>query len=752
MVRIILASLGLFAVLVATPAQAEKRALLIGINVYQKPKTPPPTIELTDGPNRLKGGTWQDLDGAVADAQAVKAWLTTRQGFAPANIRMLTDGQATREGILKALQEQLVAPTKPGDRVVFYYSGHGSQRANSKSTEADKKDETIVPTDAPLGADDVRDKELAVIFDQVAERGGSLVVIMDSCHSGSVSRGAGKLKLAPSDPRDVADDVSVTDDCVAGQRCVLSPWKRGVLVLSAAQDDQPAREGVDEKKNPRGAFTVALLGAMAANPLGSAAAVFAAARARLQADGLQQEPVLEATAERGALGVFGDVVPPAAPQFAVQRVSASGVVSLSGGSAQGLFPGSELRSAARNVNLQVSAAKGPATSEAKVVAGDVDKLKQGDLLTVTAWAAPRGFSLPLFFKGEVTQAQLDEAVAVVRTLRERADWVKDPLDDAPTHLVRWSDAGWQLASGTRAPMPLGKSLAVQAIDDAVKATPNPEQQPVRLFVQLPVAQGAEPKLDAVAPVAVKARALDPVSTPGAAQYVLAGRLTDKGLEYAWLHHDVLGAGLRPDAVVPPRTEWRAVSDKQTPEVLARDAAQLARGLAWLQLEAPDDFPYDLVARVRGTRTVLGKEVPGGTDVELVLVRRPGTEDPEQRRLYVFVMSARTGRRVLLYPPSNVENKPELPQTEWVVPTRLKAGKPAVDTFFLVTSTEVIEPSALASPPLITSGPESEKFVTRGGPSPMSQFLFERGTRTRDETHVPGGWSVKRLVLHTVAPK
>ena len=52
---------------------------------------------------------------------------------------------------------------KPGDRIVFYYSGHGSQRLDTLSSK-NHLDETIVPIDAWKGAKDIRDKELAIRF------------------------------------------------------------------------------------------------------------------------------------------------------------------------------------------------------------------------------------------------------------------------------------------------------------------------------------------------------------------------------------------------------------------------------------------------------------------------------------------------------------------------------------------------------------------------------------------------------------
>ncbi len=76
-----------------------------------------------------------------------------------------------------------------GDTVVFYYAGHGSQRFNSLTDKPFHLDETIVPSDASGGAFDIRDKEVARLFNQVVDKGIQLTAIFDSCHSGSIARG-----------------------------------------------------------------------------------------------------------------------------------------------------------------------------------------------------------------------------------------------------------------------------------------------------------------------------------------------------------------------------------------------------------------------------------------------------------------------------------------------------------------------------------------------------------------------------------
>jgi hypothetical protein len=77
-------------------------ALIIGIDKYR--------------------GVWEPLDNAVRDARAVEDVL--RNNFVFEEIRTLYNNEATREGILKAL-ELYARKLKAEDRLMVYYSGHG---------------------------------------------------------------------------------------------------------------------------------------------------------------------------------------------------------------------------------------------------------------------------------------------------------------------------------------------------------------------------------------------------------------------------------------------------------------------------------------------------------------------------------------------------------------------------------------------------------------------------------------------------
>ncbi len=145
------------------------KAFLVGINDYSPV-----------GPSGL------DLQGCVNDAKDMANTLVIC-GFAPASIRICTNKNATKAGIVNGLA-WLIRGSKKGDSLVFYYSGHGSQVVDTNGDEIDKKDEIICPHDIDFqSATYITDDDLKKIFSKLPA-GANLEVILDSCHSGSGTR------------------------------------------------------------------------------------------------------------------------------------------------------------------------------------------------------------------------------------------------------------------------------------------------------------------------------------------------------------------------------------------------------------------------------------------------------------------------------------------------------------------------------------------------------------------------------------
>ena len=144
-----------------------KRALCIGINDYP--------------------GTGLDLRGCVNDAND---WATTlaARGF---TVSKLLDSQATKAALVAGFT-QLIDGAKDGDTIAITFSGHGTLAPDTSGDEIDGYDEALCPYDIQQGQA-LLDDEIHGIFSK-RPAGVRLILISDSCHSGTVTRSA------PADP------------------------------------------------------------------------------------------------------------------------------------------------------------------------------------------------------------------------------------------------------------------------------------------------------------------------------------------------------------------------------------------------------------------------------------------------------------------------------------------------------------------------------------------------------------------------
>ena len=226
-----------------------RRALLIGIDSYQ---------------------SVSPLRGPANDAEDMADFLVEQAGFERRDLRILLNGEATRDNILAAIETWLIQGTRPGDDVVLYFSGHGSQQQDIDGDEADGLDETLVPVDARVDEGRVArgmitDDEIALLLDRMADR--RLVVLVDACHSGTSTRGVSDgegwrhiktPRLPDGSPLRIAATRGVAGT-VATAESVVQPNHGNAVVWTAVRADQKAlvdREAVDR---PGSVFTRRLL-------------------------------------------------------------------------------------------------------------------------------------------------------------------------------------------------------------------------------------------------------------------------------------------------------------------------------------------------------------------------------------------------------------------------------------------------------------------------------------------------------------
>ena len=181
-----LAICGLLALLLATAASGEHRvprpsrrvALLIGIANYEYFTDSGPPGQTT-------------LHGPIHDVERMRVSLR-RFGFDGSDdVRVLTNSQASREGIAAGFHWLMERASDSADVVVVFYSGHGS---NARDVNGDKG---LTPWDAR----DIHDATQLILDDSIgawlqAVRTRNVTVILDACFSGTGMRGSQGSVLA----------------------------------------------------------------------------------------------------------------------------------------------------------------------------------------------------------------------------------------------------------------------------------------------------------------------------------------------------------------------------------------------------------------------------------------------------------------------------------------------------------------------------------------------------------------------------
>ena len=152
-------------------------------------------ISLHIGLNSVDPAHYDGWDGMLAacefDAKDMVK-LATKHGFEERTL--LLTKEATTEEVIQAMQSAAKKLTK-GDIFLLTYSGHGGQVPDSNFDEDDRKDETWVLFNRQLV-----DDELHGLYAGF-KAGVRIMVLSDSCHSGTVTRAIPPWEMSDSTPR-----------------------------------------------------------------------------------------------------------------------------------------------------------------------------------------------------------------------------------------------------------------------------------------------------------------------------------------------------------------------------------------------------------------------------------------------------------------------------------------------------------------------------------------------------------------------
>lgn len=166
MIRQILKVSLLLALAVPLFASAEDRVLLIGVGEY--------------------ADSAHNLDGIDLDVQ-IMSRVARNIGFEESEIKTLVDADATVANVDRAMSTWLVDGVESEDRVLIYFSGHGTQLKDTNGDESDGVDEALAMhdlafVDGSLNGVLVDDRFYELLSNIPSN---NVYLIVDACHSGT---------------------------------------------------------------------------------------------------------------------------------------------------------------------------------------------------------------------------------------------------------------------------------------------------------------------------------------------------------------------------------------------------------------------------------------------------------------------------------------------------------------------------------------------------------------------------------------
>jgi hypothetical protein len=526
-------------------------------------------------------------------------------------------------------------------------------------------------------------------------------VIMDCCHSGSLSRGP----IPPSLSR-FMDDANY-DAKDASKPAPPETRKEGTfLILSAAQDNEPAQEQIDENKMQHGAFSIALMKAMEQQSVNASVLnLFTSARAILKSNGKKQEPVLGGSIERQQQTLFGITkgTLPDKSRIAIAGIDRNKVI-VQGGFALGLYKENELAKMNGTdtvVKLRIDTVESVNRSIATVIKGNIKDLKPGELVEITNWVSSAAPLLKIYLpSANMLYSDVVKLAAVSKELKQSRGikWINELEKQDPYTSLFYDGEKYRMnIDGKEAMVP--KTLTKASILSVCK----PDST---FYFELPPSSGLS---SAMMEKLKLSKSIVVVNSADEANYILYGTITEDG-KPAYGFRRAQTAARDSLESMPVQTKSFPLENGSIPagnsvaDSLYEYAMRLSKIRGWMQLTSPEEetssFPFHLELKDSATKTTITNgQYKVGDKVVFHLVADSGytVSNKIKRYIYVFMIDKK-GNMMLGYPDvesGNVNNQfPKIDNDHKMVRDVFLFGGDVTepvgtDNYFLLASDEPI---------------------------------------------------------------
>nr|WP_277882197.1 caspase family protein [Oculatella sp. FACHB-28] len=216
-------------------------ALLVGINQY---------------PEQVSDRSTYALNGCITDVQLQRELLIHRFGFQPSDILTLTDQQVTREVIEAAFLTHLTEQARPGDVVLFHFSGFGSQIKLGENGELVQNSlvpvDGVLPTEESPYINDLPEETLGLLLRSLSTEQVTAVLDTSYADPNRAIQGNLRVRSRPTTPNgwlapaELEFQAQLRGRVRISQEQSQSQWRTGQLpgiVLMATGPNQVAAEG-----------------------------------------------------------------------------------------------------------------------------------------------------------------------------------------------------------------------------------------------------------------------------------------------------------------------------------------------------------------------------------------------------------------------------------------------------------------------------------------------------------------------------
>jgi len=330
------------------------QSFLIGVLIlqlsflYAEPSKHALIIAVGDYP--AEGG-WSPIS-SVNDVDLIKAALL-KQGFSKDNMMVLINGEANKAGIIQQLVA-LSGKVNKGDIVVIHFSGHGQQIMDNDRDELDGYDESLIPYDANLyfsktykGENHLRDDEMTSLLNALRIKlgdEGNVLVILDSCHSGTGTRGLAKSRGTEIkfQSEDYNPSVQNDEDNFSEMGSDGEPGSSAsMVVLSGASQEELNYEYIDRSSGASyGSLSYSFSKALAkATPSTTYRALFDMIKVEMNKIAPRQSPQIEGDVD---MEIFGGQAVDQKPYFMIADWLDEKTFTIHAGNLMGIYDGTEV--------------------------------------------------------------------------------------------------------------------------------------------------------------------------------------------------------------------------------------------------------------------------------------------------------------------------------------------------------------------------------------------------------------------------